>query len=185
MHMAGGFRRKRVHRQHGRGHHSGEDKLAVSGEDSGVCVCIPNLYRTMTPRKIPKDLAPGRIFTVERGLFVRKRKDGSLVWGISYMVNYELHRETIGPHKTIAREALAARKSDIARGKYDLTKPADYPYFTDFVDTYLEHAKQHKRSWKRDQAILKTIVDFLSQTALPALQSFIRPWKSLMTRPHA
>lgn len=133
----------------------------MSGRDSGVFVKIPNLYRKMTPRKIPKDLRPGQIFTVERGLYVRKRKDGSLVWGISYMVNYELHRETIGPFKTMAREALAARKADIARGKYDLEKPADFPRFSDFTDTYLEYAKQHKRSWKRDKQILAIASTFL------------------------
>jgi integrase len=116
----------------------------------------------MTPRKIPKDLAPGQIFTVERGLWCRKRKDGSLVWGISYMVDYTLYRETIGPHKTMARDALEARKTDIKRGEYNLSKPAEFPHFSDFVDTYINYAQQHKRSWKRDEGILKTVADFLA-----------------------
>lgn len=131
------------------------------------------------PRRIPKNLPTGKRFTVERGLWCRKRSDGSLVWGITYQTPVGTRWETVGEFKTIARDALASRKADVARGKYDFTKPTDYPLFASFVDTYVDHAKQHKRSWKRDEQTLKACAEFFKYKRLNEITGWdVERWKA-------
>ena len=67
------------------------------------------------PNKSPKNLKPGAIMWLERGLFARRTKTGEIRYGISYMApNSKRIRETVGPSKTLARKVLAKRRAEIA-----------------------------------------------------------------------
>jgi len=127
-------------------------------------------------RSIPKDLEPNKIFTVERGLYVRKTKAGVIRWGISYEFEGRVIREIVGVSKTQAREALASRHADIARGKFSLKqreKPRKIPTFEEFSRTYIEeYAKVNKRSWKTDQGHINMALPVLGKKRLDHISQF-------------
>jgi hypothetical protein len=93
------------------------------------------------------------------------------VWWIDYYdKNHERMQES--SHSSIRREAealLTLRKSDIFSGAY---KRPVKTIFGQFGDRYMEHAKANKRSWLRDEQMLKHMKDFSdhkpnSQRSLP------------------
>jgi len=56
-------------------------------------------------------------------------------------------RECVGTSKREAEQALAIRKAEILQGRYQMQGKRRSPRFDEFGKTYLEHAKQHKRSY--------------------------------------
>jgi len=114
-------------------------------------------------KRSPKILKPGQVAHLDRGLFVRKNRNGSMTYGISYEYHGTLIREMIGPTLTLARQVLQTRKSEIAQDKFKIPVNRKPPTFDAVCDRYLEHAKKSKRSWRRDEQTLKVARAFLKK----------------------
>jgi integrase len=89
------------------------------------------------------------------GIYRRKR-----IWWINY---YDQNRRRIqeSAHSTNKREAEklhALRKSEVLRGVY--RQPVRIT-LEEFSKRYMEYAKANKRSWLRDQQMLKPLTEFL------------------------
>ncbi len=82
-------------------------------------------------------------------------------------------REPGGPTKKVAEQALAARKADIARERFDLHDIKPSPLFEDFAKKYLEYAKDNKRSWNRDEYALRRLVPFFGDQRLNQIRPFL------------
>ena len=104
---------------------------------------------------------------------VYRRKDSQSSWWISYSYQGRQIREPGGPTKRIAEEALAARKADIAREKFDLHDLKASPFFNEFTRTYLRFARDNKRSWKRDEHSLKHLNAFFGNRKLNQINPFL------------
>jgi integrase len=110
-------------------------------------------------KTIPKDLKPGRIFWVERGIYVRKTTTKGLQYGISYTFQGRHHLEIVGPTKTEAKHALEIRLGEIRQERFKLPDKKRIPTFKEFWAEYLEHSRLNKRSWKRDQCCAKRFLE--------------------------
>lgn len=119
-----------------------------------------------------KDLPPGKRVHVDRNIFAYKTKAGKIVYGIKYKVRGQRFMETVGTRISLARDALEIRKAEIVQGKFKIPTRRRTPPFTDFADTYLEHAKKHKRSWKRDRGALKPMRAFFSPKRLDQITTW-------------
>ena len=124
-------------------------------------------------KKTTKDLERGQMLGLGRGLFARKTKTG-VQYGISFTFNGTRRQEIVGDTKTAARQALAIRKAEIARGEYSLEKPETEtrPTVAEFAKRYFEHVRDEKRSYKRDAGVLKTLVAFMGDKHLDQLAPF-------------
>jgi len=114
-------------------------------------------------KRTAKSLKPGQVAHLDRGLFVRKNRNGTLTYGISYVYNGTLIREMIGPTLTLARQVLQTRKSEIAQDRFKIPVKRKSPTFDAVCDRYMEHAKKSKRSWKRDEDTLKVARAFFKR----------------------
>ena len=106
-------------------------------------------------KRSPKNLKPGQVAHLERGIFVRKNKTGGLTYGISYKYNGTLFREIIGPTKTLAKEVLRIRKAEIAQDRFKIPVKRKAPRFDAVCERYIEHAKKNKKTWRCDDGTLK------------------------------
>lgn len=107
-----------------------------------------------------KDLAPGETRWIERGIFARRTKTGEVRYGISYVYQGKRVQEMVGPTMTLARKALAVRRAEIAQGRFAIPTKTRAPRFDEFCATYLEHARQKKRTWKDDEGMLRKAAPF-------------------------
>jgi integrase len=123
-------------------------------------------------KRTVKILKPGQVAHLDRGLFVRKNRNGTLTYGISYVYNGTLIREMIGPHLTLARQVLQTRKSEIAQDRFKIPKKRRAPTFEAVCDRYMEHAKKSKRSWRRDEDTLKVARAFFKKKRIDE----VTPW---------
>ncbi|UCG51023.1 MAG: site-specific integrase [Candidatus Latescibacterota bacterium] len=119
-----------------------------------------------------KQLEPGEVAHLDRGIFVRKNRNGTLSYGISYLYKGTLIREIIGPTKTLAKQVLQSRKSEIAQDKFKIPKKRRSPKFDTVCDRYLEHAKKEKKSWQRDELALKIAKKFFKKKRIDELAPF-------------
>ena len=76
-------------------------------------------------------------------------------WCIDYYVDGRRIRETVGKSKTQAEKVLQVRKAEILTGKFQLKDTKKSPLFDIFANEYLDWAKLHKKSWKRDRDSIK------------------------------
>jgi len=88
-------------------------------------------------------------------------KRGNVYW-IDY---YDQNRKRVQEpsHSSNRRDAenlLALRKSEILRGVF---KQSSKITFGEFGDRYMEHAKTNKRSWLRDEQMLKHLYSFVGK----------------------
>ena len=104
---------------------------------------------------------------------VYRRKDSRTPWWISYTYRGRQIREPAGPTKRIAEDALAARKADIARERFDLHDSKPSPLFRDFAEVYLGYARDNKKSWDRDVQSLKHLLLFFGNRRLNQISSFL------------
>ena len=90
-------------------------------------------------------------------LFVRKG-----VWYLDYCANGRRIRESSkSQSKRVAELALASRHGEVVQGKFKLEKVQKSPRFSNFAETYIEWAKENKRSWARDAISINHLaVDF-------------------------
>ena len=70
-------------------------------------------------------------------------------WYIDYYYQGERIRQSIGPSKRAAVQALAARKGEILQGRFNLHQVKPTPRFEAFAEEYLEWARIHHRSYRR------------------------------------
>ena len=76
------------------------------------------------------------------------------IWYADYYANGERMQESTGTaNKREAEKILALRISEIQRGVF--VKPVNVT-LPEFGEKYIEYAKLHKRSWKRDVQMLGT-----------------------------
>jgi integrase len=82
-------------------------------------------------------------------------------WWISYHDQYR-RRVQESSHSSIRRDAErlhALRKSEVLRGVY--RQPVQIS-LKDFAERYMEYAKTNKRSWLRDEQLLKPLKEYLN-----------------------
>jgi len=80
--------------------------------------------------------------------------------------------ERVGPQKGLAKEALAVRKAAIAQGRYQIRKRGNVR-FDVFAKVYLDYAKTNKRSWQRDEGLLKNLLPFFGNRLLSDISPFL------------
>lgn len=119
-----------------------------------------------------KDLAPGETRWLERGIFARRTKTGEVRYGISYVYQGKRIQEMVGPTMTLARQALSIRRSEIAKGKFQIPAKSRAPRFEEFCEIYLEHARQKKRTWKDDEGALRKATPFFKGKRIDAITSW-------------
>ena len=88
-------------------------------------------------------------------------------WYIDYYVDGRRRRECIGPSKRQAELVLKKRKVEIAENKFLNIRRFDRIRFKEMSFEYLEiHAKPNKRSYSRDQTIIKHLDEFFEDKYL-------------------
>lgn len=111
----------------------------------------------MNEKKLEQAKVGERVF-VDKCIYARKRDDGAITYGIAFTDSEGRRiRENVGPTITLARKVLAKRQAEVAEGRY-FPKKKQAPTFAEFAERYLEHAREHKRSWKRDDGVMKKLV---------------------------
>ena len=91
------------------------------------------------------------------------------VWYADYYANGKRVQESTGTaNRREAEKFVALRVSEVQRGVY--VKPV-HTRLNDFGERYLNHARMHKRSWKRDEQMLAHLKGFFGDVNL----SDIRP----------
>ncbi|HEY6391032.1 MAG TPA: hypothetical protein VIX89_07130 [Bryobacteraceae bacterium] len=82
----------------------------------------------------------------------RKPGDCDWLWYADYYADGQRVQESTGTaNKREAEKVLALRISEVQRGVF--VKPVNIT-LADFGERYIEYAKTHKRSWKRDVQML-------------------------------
>jgi len=117
---------------------------------------------------------PGkRVKTKTRGIWSRRRSDGTLVYGITYTTpDGRTIRKKVGPSKVLAEESLNAVRTDMARGIYHLAPVLRSPTFRAYAKKYLVHAKTEKRSWALDRECLKPLTAHFGPRSLDRITAF-------------
>ena len=85
-------------------------------------------------------------------------------WYIDFYADGRRLRKRVGSKKD-AENALSAVKADILRGEFRFRKDRKIR-FEDFAKEYLEYAKVNKKSWERDECILKRLVPHFGEMLL-------------------
>ena len=86
------------------------------------------------------------------------------IWYADYYANGERIQESTGTaNKREAEKILALRISEVQRGVF--VKPVNVT-LPEFGEKYIEYAKLHKRSWKRDVQMLGNLQTFFGPCKL-------------------
>jgi len=85
-------------------------------------------------------------------------------WYIDFYADGRRLRKRVGSKKD-AENALSAVKADILRGEFRFRRDRKIR-FEDFAKEYLEYAKINKKSWERDECILKKLVPHFGDLVL-------------------
>lgn len=100
----------------------------------------------------------------------RDEKTGK--WFIDYYFRGKRIREHAGTKKRMAEQALSIRKAEILQGKFKIETLKPSPRFEQFAETFLDWSKANKRSFVRDQSLVKNLRGAFSGKLL----SEITPW---------
>src|SRR5580658_639523 len=85
-------------------------------------------------------------------------------WWADYYANGQRIQESTGTaNKREAEKFLALRISEVQRGVFVKTVSTTLP---ELGERYIEHAKLHKRSWKRDVQMLSNLQAFFGSSRL-------------------
>lgn len=95
---------------------------------------------------------------VDKGIYARGRADGKIGYEIRYWHKGREVWEYAGSTITQARTALAARKGEIVKGKFELPEKIHAPTFKAFTVEYLTWAEANKKSWTLDVHLLKPLL---------------------------
>ena len=91
---------------------------------------------------------------------------------IDYRYQGRRIRECVGSSRQMAEQALVARKGEIVQGRFQLAKRNEVR-FEVFAKIYLDYAKTDKRSWDRDERLLKKLTPFFGNRHLSEISSFL------------
>lgn len=106
------------------------------------------------------------------GVYSRKKQDGAVLWYIDFYVDGKRVRERVGESKTQAKAVLQKRKGEVVTGKFQLKDTRKTPLLSEFANDYLTWAKQHKRSWSRDEHSLKHLLKRLGYRRLAEIETW-------------
>lgn len=124
-------------------------------------------------RKSIVSAAPGERVYLGDGIFARKKENGDVQYGIAYTApNGKRIREIVGARLGLARKVLEKRHNEIDEGRYNFPTRTKAPAFRDFAERYLEHAKQHKRSWKRDAGVVAKLAEFFGDVRFDQIKTW-------------
>lgn len=85
-------------------------------------------------------------------------------WYVDFYANGKRVQESTGSkNKREAEKIHALRISEVERGVYARPIKISFP---DFGKRYMDHAKSHKRSWLRDEQMLKRLEGFFGEAQL-------------------
>jgi integrase len=88
-------------------------------------------------------------------------------WWVDFYTGGKRVQESTGTkNKREAQRLHALRISEVERGVY--ARPVKIS-FHDFGERYMDHAKTHKRSWDRDEQMLKRLEEFFGPVMLNAI----------------
>jgi integrase len=91
-------------------------------------------------------------------VFERKGKKGS-TWYIDYTYKGRRIMEAVGPDRKLAKAVARKRETEIFEGKFFPEKTNSKIKLKDFANEYMEkHSKRNKRSWRRDEFLLKHLL---------------------------
>jgi integrase len=110
----------------------------------------------MIRQKFPKR----NLGTSVRGLYLRGR-----IWWISYSYQGQLIRQSVGPDRRLAEQALRAMRGDIARGSFKLRRIEERRAFAEMVAEYIKE-KAEKRSLGRDKTSFGNLAPVFGSKAL-------------------
>jgi integrase len=84
------------------------------------------------------------------------------VWWIDYydQTRVRVQESSQSTNRRVAQDLLSVRKSEVLRGIY--RRPVKMA-FGAFAERYMEHAKANKRSWLRDEQMLKHLNGFFGE----------------------
>jgi len=99
------------------------------------------------------------------GVYARKGKRAT-TYSIDFYVNGVRKRVAGFKTRTEAQKALEAVRTDARRGLLNIAAPESSPGFQDFAEEYFQWQRGRKRSWERDQVILKHMVRFFGNRPL-------------------
>jgi len=90
---------------------------------------------------------------------------------IDYYVEGRRKREYGGKTRQDAEYLLSKRKAEIYEGRLDLQALHGKTFFRDFAESYLRKSKTYKRSYKREEIIVKHLVDFFGDKPLGKIKT--------------
>lgn len=93
-------------------------------------------------------------------IFKKGKRGNKDLWWVDYYHQGQRKRECVGTSKTLAEKALNVRKGEILQGRFNMKASVKTPYFKDFAQKYLEYSKANKRSYRRDQDIVKALLPY-------------------------
>ena len=89
---------------------------------------------------------------------IYQRKPGGIYW-IDYFADGRRIRESTGSsNKKTAERCLQSRLGDVVQNKFNVASKRPSPPFREFSKEYLEWAKANKRSWDRDEIMIKNLM---------------------------
>jgi integrase len=95
-----------------------------------------------------------------RGIYLRGR-----VWWIRYSYQGQLIRQSIGPNRRLAEQAIQAVRGDIVRGSFKLRRIEERRTFSEMVEEYISE-KAGKRSLGRDRTSFGNLTPVFGHRAL-------------------
>src|SRR4030042_3829710 len=95
-----------------------------------------------------------------REIYLRGR-----VWAVGYAYQGQLIRQSIGPDRRLAEQALQAIRGDIVRGAFRLRRIEARRTFAEMVDEYMK-IKSAKRALARDAAGFKNLLPVFGKRPL-------------------
>ncbi|HUU03938.1 MAG TPA: site-specific integrase [Myxococcota bacterium] len=106
-------------------------------------------------------------------------KRGNQYW-LLFRFEGNLHREPAGSYKKDAEALLSKRKVEIREGRFFDIKLQCKLTLAGFAPRFLKWAKQHKRSWRRDELSMRNLCAFrlgalrLDKITLPDVEDYAR-----------
>ena len=101
---------------------------------------------------------------------IYKRGD---VYYIDYYVDGRRIRKKVGKQKTLAQNALEARKADVIRNEYKIPGRKKRILFEAFTKIYLDYVKGYKKSWKSDEYYIKNLLKYFRGKSMDSIHSFL------------
>ncbi len=134
------------------------------------------------PRLKRGDLKPGERRKVDRNIYARGRADGEIGYEIRYWYRGREIWEAAGDTITIARDALASRRGEIVKGKFQIPDRVHAPTLNAFALDYLKWAQTNKKSWELDQHLLKPLLRAFGDKRLSSITAWqIEKYKTART----